>query len=354
MNDSLKLPGIPALDEASMAFSSERLDRLTKPRGSLGRLEELAIRLAGIRSEAFPRIDRKLAVVVAGDHGVVAQGVSAYPPAVTGQMVRNFLAGGAAVNVLAAWAGAEVLIIDAGILEPISDSRILDLRMGPGTADLSRQPAMPVETAIEALNEGIQLGVNGISADVVACGEMGIGNSTAASALTAALLKMPPREVTGQGTGVGLQALQYKIEVIEAALALHRPDPADPLDVLAKLGGFEIAVLAGLMIGCAAARRVVVMDGLISSAAALAASRLAPGVCDYLFASHLSTEPGHAWILQELALSPLLDLRLRLGEGTGALLATPLLEASCRLLREMATFDEAGVSGRQTDATRPA
>ncbi len=238
------------------------------------------------------------------------------------------------------------MVIDAGVREPIRDPRVVDLRLGPGTADFSREPAMARAVAEEALRRGIELGRDGVDADALACGEMGIANSTAASAVIAALMRMPAREVTGPGAGVDAAALGHKIEVIDAALSLHRPDPGDAVDVLSKVGGFEIGVLAGIMLGAAAARRVVVIDGLISGAAALIAARLAPEARDYLIAGHLSTEPGHALVLRDLELVPLLQLEMRLGEGTGAVLALPLLEAACRLLAEMATFEEAGVSGR--------
>jgi nicotinate-nucleotide--dimethylbenzimidazole phosphoribosyltransferase len=343
---TLQLPQIPPLDPVAADAAARRVDNLTKPRGSLGRLEELAIRLAAIQARPLPSVGRRLAVVVAADHGVTAQGVSAYPSEVTAQMVRNFIAGGAAIAVLSRWAGADLVVIDAGILEPVTDSRVLDMRMGAGTADFSRVPAMPRSTAEAALARGIEYGRHAIAAEAVACGEMGIGNTTAASALAAALLGAPAAAVTGPGAGVDAAALRHKVAVIDAAIALHRPDAADPVDVLSKVGGFEIAVLAGIMIGCAAERRVVVTDGLISCAAALVAGRLVPGATGYMVASHLSTEPGAALILRDLGLNPLLDLNLRLGEGTGAALALPLLDAACRLLSEMATFDEAAVSGR--------
>ncbi|HEY7270143.1 MAG TPA: nicotinate-nucleotide--dimethylbenzimidazole phosphoribosyltransferase [Dehalococcoidia bacterium] len=343
---TLTLPHIPALDSAATDAAAARLDQLTKPQGSLGLLEALAVRLAGIQRRALPSLERKLVVVAAADHGITAQGVSAYPSEVTGQMVRNFLAGGAAINVLARAAGADILVVDAGIKQPIADVRIVDMRMGAGTADFSREPAMSRVTAEEALARGIDFGRRSEGYGVIACGEMGIGNTTAASAVAAALLGLRAADVTGPGTGVSIDAVAAKRAVIDAALALHRPDPSDAVDVLSKVGGFEIAVLAGIMIGAASMRRVVVVDGVISGAAALAAARLVPECVDYMVAAHLSTEPGHAFILSDLGLSPLLDLNLRLGEGTGAALALPILDAACRILSEMATFEEAAVSGR--------
>jgi nicotinate-nucleotide--dimethylbenzimidazole phosphoribosyltransferase len=342
---SLRLPEVPPPDQDAAEAARRRLDRLTKPPGSLGALEDIAARLAAVQGRPLPAVERKLALVVAADHGVARQGVSAYPSEVTGQMVRNFLAGRAAVNVLAAQAGARVMVVDAGMLEPTDDRRVLDLRLGAGTADFSRGPAMSRGQAEEGLERGAALGRAGLDADAVACGEMGIGNTTAASAIAAALLRRPAIEVTGRGTGVDDAAFRHKVAVIDAALVALAPDPDDPVDVLAKVGGFEIAVLAGAMVGCAAARRAVVVDGLISAAAALVAARLAPAVRPYLFASHLSVEPGHALILGDLGLAPVLDLRMRLGEGTGAVMALTVLEAACRVLAGMATFEEAGVAG---------
>lgn len=344
MSAGVSLPPIPSLDRFAMARAAERMDHLTKPRGSLGRLEQLALKLAGMQGAERPSLEKKLAVVVAADHGVTAQAVSAYPAEVTAQMVQNFLAGRAAVNVLTRWAGCKLLLVDAGVRRRVQAPGVLDIWLGPGTRDFSREPAMTEESAADAVQRGVALGRDGIDADGIACGEMGIGNSTAASAIAAALLGAPPAAVTGPGAGLDPGGVRRKAEVIEAALRLHRPDSSDPLDVLRKVGGFEIAVLAGIMIGAASGRRAVVLDGLISSAAALVAAGLAPGLPDYLVASHLSTEPAHALILERLGLVPILDLCLRLGEGTGAVLALPLLDASCRLLSEMATFEEAGVA----------
>lgn len=345
MMDS-RLPPILPPDLEARATARARMDGLTKPRGSLGRLEEVAVQLAAIQGRPLPDVSKRVIVVATADHGVTAQGVSAYPSDVTRQMVGNFLAGRAAINVLARLAGAQLMVIDAGIREPVDDVRITSMRLGAGTADLSVGPAMGRETAMAAIEKGVELGRFRTDADVVVCGEMGIGNSTAASAVTAALLGLRANAVTGPGAGLDAGALRHKTDVIDAAIDLNQPDPSDAVDVLAKVGGFEIGVLAGVMIGSASRRRAVVLDGLISSSAALIASRLAAGVREYFFAGHLSTEPGHGWILRDLALRPLLDLGLRLGEGTGAALALPLLDAACRLLSEMATFEEAGVAGR--------
>ena len=342
----LALPDIPGLDEAAMLSASQRLDRLTKPLGSLGRLEEIAVWLAGIQGHAYPRLARKTIFVVAADHGVALRGVSAYPQAVTGQMVRNFLAGGAAINVLARHAGAKVIVVDAGVAQdPGPAPGLVSKRLGPGTADLVTSPAMSEEQAIECIRIGIDL-ARTEDAGVIGCGEIGIGNTTAASAVTAAMLGCAPERVTGSGTGIDDEARSRKIALIEKALALHQPDASKPLDVLRMVGGFEIGILAGVIIGAAASRRAVLVDGFISTSAALLAHAIAPESLPYMLATHLSTEPGHRLALERLDLAPFLDLRLRLGEGTGAALAMPILEAACHVLSEMATFESAGVSGR--------
>ncbi|HXH21017.1 MAG TPA: nicotinate-nucleotide--dimethylbenzimidazole phosphoribosyltransferase [Dehalococcoidia bacterium] len=339
---TISLPEIPPLDREAAAAAAARLDSLTKPRGSLGRLEELAIALAAMQGRPLPLVSRKLVLVVAADHGVVAQGVSAYPAEVTRQMVANFLAGGAAINVLSRVAGAELAVVDAGMVCPVDDPRVIGLRLGPGTHDFSRGPAMSMGTAAEALRRGVAL-ADRFDSDVVACGEMGIGNSTAAAALAAALLGLTPAAAAGPGAGLDAAGVERKASVIARALAANRPDPANALDVLAKLGGFEVGILAGFMVGAAARRRVLLIDGVISTAAALIAARLAPVVRDYMIAAHRSPEPAHGFMLEALALTPLLDFSMRLGEGSGAALTIPILEAACRLLAEMATFDEAGV-----------
>jgi nicotinate-nucleotide--dimethylbenzimidazole phosphoribosyltransferase len=340
----VNLPLVPLLDEEAMAAARARQDTLTKPRGSLGRLEDLSVLIAGVQARSLPRVDRKLVVVVAADHGVAARGVSAYPAEVTRQMVLNFLAGGAAVCVLARTVGANLRIVDAGVREPVLHPRLIDARMGPGTRDFTVEPAMSRQISKACFERGIELG-SAFDADAICCGEMAIGNTTSASAVIAASLGLTAAAVTGPGTGIDAATLRRKAGLIDEALALHQPDPSDPLDILGKVGGFEIGVLAGIMLSSASRRRVIVIDGLISAAAALLAAGLVPSARPYLFASHLSTEPGHRHALQHLGLTPLLDLQLRLGEGTGALLALPILEAACRTLAEMATFEEAAVSG---------
>jgi nicotinate-nucleotide--dimethylbenzimidazole phosphoribosyltransferase len=341
---------IPPLDEAAMATARARQDILTKPLGSLGRLEALSIQLAGITGEAMPRVERKAVVVLTGDHGVVAEGVSAYPSEVTAQMVLNFLHGGAAINVLARQAGARVIVADVGVASDLPDHpRLLLRKIAHGTANLTHGPAMTREQAARAIEIGIEIVTGEVAQglDLVATGEMGIGNTTPASAITAVYAGLPVAQVTGRGTGVDDGGLARKVDVIERALALHRPDPADPLGVLAALGGFEIGAIAGVCLGAAAHRVPVVVDGFISAAGALIAAALCPAVKPYLIASHLSVERGHAALWKTLELRPLLDMDLCLGEGTGAVLAMHLVEAACRVLAEMATFADAGVSGPQ-------
>ena len=339
-------------DARAAAEADRRQDDLTKPPGALGSLEALATRIAGITGQARPQLDRRLIVVAAGDHGVAAQGVSAYPSEVTAQMVANFLAGGAAVNVLASHAGARVRVVDAGVVgETPEDPRLLRLRLAPGTQDMTVERAMTRALAQRAVAEGIALvarerdaSAGGEGADIIAAGEMGIGNTTSAAAIVAAVTGRPPRAVTGRGTGIDDAHHERKVEAIERALALHRPDPRDGIDLLSAVGGLEIGVLAGVCLGAAAARVPLVMDGVISGAAVLIAEAIAPNVRDFVISSHRSPEPGHTAILEHLRLEPLLDLGLRLGEGSGAALGMTLCVAACRLLDEMATFSEAGVS----------
>lgn len=345
---------IEPLDEHAMADARAHLDRLTKPPGSLGRLEELVVVLAGITGAVRAPVARRAIVVAAADHGVTAQGVSAYPTAVTAQMVANFLAGGAAINQLAAQVGAELTVVDVGVGGPIPavaaradpPVRFVDARIRDGTADLTAGPAMRRAEAEAAVEVGLGLAA-GLAADgvgVVGIGEMGIGNTTAASALVAGLTGCPPAAVTGPGTGVDGAGRARKVAAIQRALALHRPDPGDPVGVLAAVGGLEIAALVGVILGAGAARVPLVLDGFITGAAALVAAAIAPGVAARCFAAHRSVEPGHAVVLDRLGLRPLLDLDLRLGEGTGAALAIGLLDAAVRMRDGMATFTSAGIS----------
>jgi nicotinate-nucleotide--dimethylbenzimidazole phosphoribosyltransferase len=347
------IAAIGPLDAGALVRAREREAMLTKPAGSLGRLEELAIQLAGILGTERPTLARKAIVIVAADHGVTAEGVSAYPAEVTPQMVANFLAGGAAINALAGGVGARVTVVDLGVRGAIPDLStgttgpiLLRHPLGPGTDNAAQGAAMTRETARRAIAFGIGVAEAevGRGLDLLGVGEMGIGNTTAASAIVAALTGSSPERTTGHGTGVTGAAYERKIAVVRQMLATNRPDPADPLDVLAKVGGFEIAGLVGLLLGAAAAHVPVVLDGFITGAAALVAVGLCPALRSYLIAAHRSAEPGHALVLEALGLTPLLDLGLRLGEGSGAALAFGIVDGAARHLAEMATFAEAGVS----------
>jgi nicotinate-nucleotide--dimethylbenzimidazole phosphoribosyltransferase len=349
---------IEPLDEAAMAATRAHLDRLTKPPGSLGRLERLVEQLAGITGSPTPRVERPAVVVFAGDHGVTARGVSAYPSDVTAQMVANFVRGGAAINVLADAAGAELVVVDVGVAGPSGDEppgnpaapgavRLVRARIAAGTRDMTVEPAMGRDETLAAIEVGRRITDELIASgiDTIAVGEMGIGNTTAASALVAALANRPPAEVTGPGTGLDAEAVNRKVAVIEAALRRHRPGPEDPISALAAVGGFEIAALVGAILAGAEARIPVVLDGFITGAAALVAATMAPGIGPRLIASHRSAEPGHIVVIEQLGLDPLFDLDLRLGEGSGAALALPLIRSATLLLGGMSTFDRAGVSG---------
>ncbi len=340
---------IRALDGSTASIAAlERQARLTKPPGSLGRLEELATRIAAIKDEPRPRLERRLIVVAAADHGVTQQGVSAYPAEVTPQMVRNFLGGGAAINVLADHAGARVRVVDAGVAgEPIEDPSLVRLGLGAGTSDITEGAAMTRAQAERAIAAGIELLEEEIAAtgvDIVATGEMGIGNSTAAAAIIAAATGRPPAAVTGRGTGVDDERYAAKVAAVTRALEVNRPDATDGLGLLASVGGFEIGVLAGIYLGAAAHRVPAVIDGVISGAAALIAQSIEPSTVEAMIAGHRSVEPGHTATLEHLRLEPLLDLGMRLGEGSGAALAMTVCVAACRLLDEMATFEEAAVT----------
>jgi nicotinate-nucleotide--dimethylbenzimidazole phosphoribosyltransferase len=344
---------IAPLDREMMAQARARQDTLTKPRGSLGRLEDLSVQVAGITGQLTPPLDRKAVLVLAGDHGVTQEGVSAYPPAVTPQMIQNFLRGGAAINVLARQVGARVVVVDVGVafdFEPHPD--LLDFKVAHGTRNLAVEPAMTREQAILSIEAGIRALENEMNRglNLVATGDMGIGNTTPASAITAAITGLPVPRVTGRGTGLNDEQLTAKVATIERALAINRPDARDPLDVLSKVGGLEIGGIAGVVLGAAAHRIPVIIDGFISGAGALIAAALCPEMRGYMLAAHNSVEIGHRAILSHLAIEPLLDLSMRLGEGTGAALAMHLVEASVRILREMATFASAGVADKERPA----
>ncbi len=338
---------IKPLNEEAMLAARARQDNLTKPQGSLGRLEELSIKLAGIRGETTPRLERKAIITMAADHGVAAEGVSLFPQEVTAQMVANFLQGGAGINVLAHHVGARVVVVDMGVVGGFEPHPTLTCKMIDfGTQNMTRGPAMTRQQAIDAVEVGIEVLEAEIAQglDIVGTGDMGIGNTTASSAICAAITGLPVERVIGRGTGIPDEQLSHKIEVIRRALEVNRPDPSDPLDVLSKVGGFEIGGLVGVMLGAAAHRIPIIIDGFISGAAALIATRLEPLARDYLIAAHISAEAGHRVLLEHLRLTPLLDLGMRLGEGTGAALGIFLAEAAAKILTQMATFGEAGVS----------
>ena len=340
---------IRPLDTTSMAKAKERQAMLTKPTGSLGKLEQLSIQIAGIQGRPIPQIKQKAVIVMAADHGVAARGTSAYPQEVTAQMVLNFLHGGAGINVISRQVGARVIIVDMGVAVKLeANPGLLSRRIAAGTHDMSRGPAMTVAQARQALETGIEIVTAEIKKglDIVATGDMGIGNTTASSAICAIMTGKTIAEVTGRGTGLDNKQLQQKIRIINESIAFNKPESAKPLEVLAKVGGFEIGGLAGVILGAAAHRVPVVIDGFISGAAALIAAGLCPRSTDYMIAGHCSVEPGHKLLLQYLGLKPLLDMEMRLGEGTGAALAMSLAEISVRILNEMATFAEAGVSDK--------
>lgn len=341
------ISSIKPLDGRAMEEARMRQDNLTKPQGSLGQLESLSIHVAGIKGNPGPKIIHKVIFTLAGDHGVTKEGVSAYPSEVTPQMVYNFLRGGAGINVLVRHIGARVVVADFGVasvLEPHPDLK--DKKVAMGTRNMTAGPAMSREEAIRSIEAGIELVEEELSkgVDILGTGDMGIGNTTPSSAITAVITGMDVAKVTGRGTGLDEGGWKRKVEVIQKALKINHPDPKDPIDVLAKVGGLEIGGIAGVILAGARYRIPVVLDGFISGAAALIATSLSPQAKPYLFASHQSVEQGHQTILNHLGLKPLLNLDLRLGEGTGAALGIFLVEASLKILNEMATFAEASVS----------
>ncbi|GAA6755527.1 nicotinate-nucleotide--dimethylbenzimidazole phosphoribosyltransferase [Thermus thalpophilus] len=333
------------MDRAILEEAQRRMGELTKPPRSLGYLEEVAVRLAAIQGRVKPELGRGAVVVCAADHGVVAEGVSAYPQEVTRQMVLNFLRGGAAINQFALAADCEVYVLDVGVIGDLPDHpRLLKCKVREGTRNLAHEPALTREEAERALLAGREAARRALAegATLLAAGDMGIGNTTAAAALTAGLLGLPPEEVVGRGTGVGEEGLKRKREAVARALARLRPG-MDPLEVAAEVGGLELLAIAGVYLEGYAQGVPLVLDGFPVTAGAFLAYRLEPGIRDHFFAGHLSREPGHRHLLEALGLRPLLDLDLALGEGTGAVLAMPLLRAAGRILH-MATFAEAGVS----------
>ncbi|HEY7484638.1 MAG TPA: nicotinate-nucleotide--dimethylbenzimidazole phosphoribosyltransferase [Streptosporangiaceae bacterium] len=350
------IDAIRPLDEAAMARAREHQDRLTKPKGALGVLEELSVRLSGLAGECPPPIPQPVAVAVfAGDHGVHAQGITPWPQEVTAQMVANFLAGGAVVNAFAGQVGATVTVVDVGVAADLPGADgLLARKVAYGTADMTQGPAMTTEQARSAVETGIEVARDLVAAGnrCLITGDMGIANTTASAALIAVLTGRDPADVTGRGTGIDEATYHHKIDVVRAALTRHAAVGTDPIAVVAAVGGLEHAALAGFLLGAAAQRVPVVLDGVTAGAAALVAHALAPDVLGACVAGHRSVEPGHTATLAHLGVRPLVDLELRLGEGTGALLALPLVQSAVRVLHEVATFDAAGVT--EKDAGRSA
>ncbi|MFZ3101700.1 MAG: nicotinate-nucleotide--dimethylbenzimidazole phosphoribosyltransferase [Desulfitobacteriaceae bacterium] len=354
MNPKLQetINGIKPVSREWRLKARDYLNQLAMPQGSLGELLVLAEQLAAIKETLKPSVQKKIIVTMAGDHGVVEEGVSAFPQEVTPQMVNNFVRGGAAINVLAAVVGAQVLVVDMGVAADLEklvrEKKILSYKIGSGTSNMAKGPAMTRTQAEQALQSGIEIVGNLVrdGVELLATGDMGIGNTTSSSAILSVFSGRPVCEVTGRGTGISNAALENKIRVIEKAIAINEPDAQDPLDVLAKVGGFEIGGIAGIILGAAYHKVPVVVDGFISSAGALVAKALAPNSVDYMIAAHRSLEYGHSLLLEELGLKPLLNLNLRLGEGTGAALAMNIIEAAAQVIGKMLTFEAAGVTDR--------
>ena len=346
--DIVKKIRIREIDKNLLVKTQKRLDNLTKPLGSLGRLEEIAKLVVGITNKEKPSLDKKVIVTMAGDHGVVEEQVSAYPKEVTPQMVYNFLRGGAGINVLAKHVGAKVIVVDMGVASDLEiKNGLIIKKINYGTKNFLKEPAMTRKEAIASIEAGIDVVMdeykkNGI--DIIGTGDMGIGNTTPSSAIVSVFTKEQVKKVTGRGTGINDSILENKIKVIEKAIKLHKPDPKDPIDVLSKIGGFEIGGLVGVILSGAALKIPVVIDGFISGAACLIAFAIEPKIGDYIIASHCSVEIGHKITLDHLGIKPLLNFNMRLGEGTGAALAMSIIEASIKILNEMATFSEAKVS----------
>ena len=334
------LEEITGLDQDKIKEARERLNSLTKPPGSLGKLEELAAKLAGIQGNIYPRIKNKAHILLAADHGVAAEGVSAVPQEITAQMVENFLDGGAAINVLSRQAGADLKVIDIGVARDIEREGLINRKIRYGTANLCREAAMTEEEAVSSLEVGIEIARETIAegVELLGVGEMGIANTTSSSAILAVLGDYQLDEIVGYGSGISSEKLNKKKQVIREAIKINQPDPGDGLDVLTKVGGLEIGGMAGVMLGAAAESVPVIVDGFISGAAALLAYKLEPKMVDYLISSHESEEPGHRKIFDFLGMEPMLQLNMRLGEGTGAVLAMSLVEAAGKIISEMATF----------------
>jgi len=341
------IESIEMLDEGAMEQARERQSQLTKPAGSLGVLEDLSIQIAGIRKDPLPSLKKKYIITMAGDHGIVDTGIAIWPQELTMQMVHNMLSGGAAINVLSRHVGADVVVVDMGVKGELEPNEMLIVKkVGLGTSNMAEGPAMTREQAVRSIEAGIEVfeEVYRRGCDIVGTGDMGLGNTSPSSAMTSVFTGAPVEQVTGRGTGIDDKRLARKVEVLRRAIAINKPDPSDPIDVLQKVGGFEIGGICGVILGACARRVPVVSDGFISGAGALLAYKLNPLVRDYLIAAHRSVEPGHTAILREIGIEPLLDLGMRLGEGTGATIGIHLAEASVKILREMRTFAEAEVA----------
>ncbi len=351
MNISDIVAGIQGVSEEFLNKAKDLTAQLVMPSRALGEIHIIGERLCGIRRTLRPSVNKKVFLVMAGDHGIAGSGVSAYPQSVTGEMVKTFLKGGAGINVLARQLRAQVVVMDAGIIPDIPDrfsegGRLVSRKIARGTGDFSKGPAMTREQAISSIFNGYLLAMEIFEqgAEIIGTGDMGIGNTSPSSAIGAVITGAPVEKMTGKGTGVNEQGLSRKCATIKQGLEINNPDAADPLDVLSKLGGFEIGAIAGAILAAASVERPVVIDGFISGAGALIAHGLCPDVTDYIFAGHQSAEQGHQVMLRHLGLSPIVNLGMRLGEGTGAALAMHIIEAAARILGEMATFEEAGVS----------
>lgn len=335
------LASIKAVEGEWTQKGHEYLDTLAMPPGALGELNAIAAKLCGIQKSLKPKTAKKVIALCAADHGVTAQGVSKYPQ-ITNAIVKTALSGGAAINSFCVQAGSELKVIDCGLVNPPQNEELMDLSVADGTADFSEGPAMREEQCLKALDNGIRYGEYlSRHYDIVGLGEMGIGNSSSASALASVFLNRPLSDVTGQGTGVSGEELQHKISVIEKAIELNKPEKSNTLDVLSKIGGFEIITMTGLILGLAAASTPVVLDGFISSSAALAAYSLKPESMDCCFAGHMSAEPGHKYVLEYLKLKPIVQMDMRLGEGTGAALAMNTLDVASNVLNDMISLDDA-------------
>lgn len=341
---------IGILNDYAMKKARLKQYSLTKPKESLGKLEDLSIKVAGITGNPAPKIKNKIIVTMAGDHGVTEEGVSAYPKDVTAQMVYNFINGGAGINVLARHIGAKVLVVDMGVSSDIKSPDVINKKINYGTKNMSKGPAMTREEAVRSIEAGIEVVEDYLknnNIDIIGTGDMGIGNTTASSAVVSVITKTPVEKVTGRGTGICDSALENKIKIIKKSIDINKPILSDPVDVLSKVGGFEIGGISGVILAGAANNIPVVIDGFISGAAALIAVEIEPKAKDFIIASHSSVEPGHKLAMDYMEIEPLLSLNMRLGEGTGAALGINLVEAGCRILSEMATFADAGVSEKE-------